>query len=57
MVEKAKRGDVRPVLQVVGFEVCKKEAANPEKEEWVQTEKQSEAEILSALYTKEKSED
>ena len=53
---KAKKGDVRPVYQQVGWEVCKVEADKPENEEWTPTEKDSEAEILSDIY-KRKSED
>lgn len=49
---KAKKGDIRPVYQQVGWEVCKKEAEKPENEEWLQTEKLIEAETLSQLYKK-----
>ena len=45
--EKAKVGDMRPVFQQVGFEVCK---VSGEKEEFVQTEKQAEAEIMSYIF-------
>lgn len=41
--EKMKKGDVRPVYQQVGYEVCK----DPEKDVWIPTEKIAEAEILS----------
>lgn len=47
---KAKKGDVRPVYQQVGWEVCKKAADKPDDEEWIQTEKVAEAEILSHVY-------
>lgn len=51
-MSKAKKGDVRPVYSQIGWEVCKKEADKPDDEEWVQTEKVAEAEILSQLYKK-----
>jgi len=44
-----KAGDVRPLLQQVGFQVCK----DPKKDEWIDVEKISEAEILRYLYKEE----
>lgn len=45
--KKSKVGDIKPVYQQVGFEVCKKAATKPEEEVWVATDKPSEAEIMS----------
>ena len=50
---KAKKGDVRPVYQQIGWEVCKKESEKPENEEWLQTDQQASAELLSIAYKKE----
>lgn len=49
MPEKPKVGDIRPVFQQVGFEVCKKTADKEEDREWIPCEKQAEAEILSQI--------
>ena len=49
---KAKRGDLRPVYQQVGWEVCKKEAEKPEGEEWIASDQQATAELLSISYKK-----
>jgi len=46
---KTKVGDVRPIYQQVGWEVCKIPAEDPKDEEWIQYEKQAEAELLSAI--------
>lgn len=55
--KKAKVGDVRPVFQQVGWEVCKEAAEKPEKEVWTPTENVADAEILSFAYeSKEKKE-
>ena len=43
-------GDIRPLFQQVGFEVCKVTDDNPEKQEWIQVEKLNEAEIISISY-------
>lgn len=53
---KTKVGDVRPIYQQVGVEVCKKTAEEAKDEEWVACEKPSEAEILSLLLTSQKRE-
>lgn len=54
---KTKVGDVRPVYQQVGLEVCKTIAEDVKDEVWIQCEKQSEAELLSlALITSPKKE-
>jgi len=45
--EKAKIGDIRPVFQQVGWEVCEKASDKPEDEIWITTDKQSEAKIMS----------
>ncbi len=45
-------GDIRPIYQQVGWEVCKNAASKPEDEKWVPFEKESDAEILSALLKK-----
>ena len=41
--KKPKKGDIRPVYQQMGYQVCK----DPEKDIWIPTEKIAEAEILS----------
>jgi len=46
---KSKAGDVRPLLQQVGFQVCK----DSKKDIWIDVEKICEAEILSYLYKEE----
>ena len=53
---KIKVGDVRPIYQQVGLEVCKTTADDPKDEVWIPCEKQSEAEILSALLASPKKE-
>ena len=53
---KTKVGDVRPIYQQVGWEVCKTTADKPEDEIWIPCEKQSEAETLSALLASPKKE-
>lgn len=54
--KKAEVGDVRPVYQQVGWEVCKEAADKPEKEVFTPTETIADAEILSFAYKeKEKS--
>lgn len=50
---KAKKGDIRPVYQQVGWEVCKVAADNEDNEVWVPAEKLIEAETLSTLYKQE----
>ena len=54
--EKSKVGDVRPIYQQVGYEVCKTISDDAKDEKWVSCEKESEAEILSALLTSPKKE-
>lgn len=51
MAKEIKTGDVRPLLQQVGFEVCKRANSEEDKQEWVQVEKITEAEILSYIYS------
>lgn len=53
---KAKVGDIRPIYQQVGWEVCKKINGSKE-EEWIPCEKQAEAEILSLQLSSKKKED
>lgn len=53
---KTKVGDVRPIYQQVGLEVCKETAEDAKDEVWIPCEKQAEAEILSALLTSPKKE-
>jgi len=48
--EEIKVGDIRPIYNVAGFQVCKVTADKPEDSEWIQVEKVSEAEILSNMY-------
>ena len=50
-------GDIRPVYQQVGWEVCKETGSAPEEEKWTPTEKESESEILSDIYKKNKKEE
>ena len=52
--KKAEVGDVRPVYQQVGWEVCKEAAEKPEKEVWTPTENVADAEILSFAYKENK---
>ncbi len=52
--EKIEVGDVRPIYQQVGWEVCKSAGEKPEDQEWIQTEKQAEAEILSDAFKRNK---
>jgi len=49
-VKKFKIGDIRPIYNVTGFQVCKTSTDNPEEAEWTPVEKISEAEILSFVY-------
>jgi len=56
MAEKFKEGDIRPVYQHVGFEVCKKASEKPEEQVWIRTENQDIAEILSSIFQKKKKE-
>lgn len=51
--KEARVGDIKPVFQQVGWEVCKKTAEKPGEEEWIPTEKMSEAVILSELLKKQ----
>lgn len=51
-MEKAKVGDVRPVYQTVGFEVCKKASEDESLQEWIQVGDMGLAEILSILLRK-----
>ena len=53
---KTKIGDVRPIYQQVGWEVCKTPAEDPKDEEWIPCEKPAEAEILSLALTSQKKE-
>ena len=54
MAEKFKEGDIRPVYKFAGFEVCKKASEKESEQEWIPTEKQSEAEILSFIFKNQK---
>ena len=54
MSEKFKEGDIRPVYKLAGFEVCKRASEKELEQIWVQTEKQSEAEILSFVFKNKK---
>jgi hypothetical protein len=51
MTEKEKpkfhKGDIRPIFQQVGFEVCKSEVGEGE---WIQTDNKAMSEIMSALF-------
>jgi len=45
--EKIEIGDIRPIFQQVGWEVC--EITEEDKEKWIPCEKECEAKILSLL--------
>lgn len=49
-------GDIRPVYNIAGFEVCKITSDKPEEIEWTPVEKQNEAEVLSFIYRQETTE-
>lgn len=55
MEEKIKEGDIRPVFQQVGWEICKKASEKKIDQIWVQTDKQSEAEMMSFIFKNQKS--
>jgi len=48
--QKINIGDIRPIYNITGFQVCKKTSDDDEKTEWIPVEKISEAEILSFIY-------
>ncbi len=54
MTEKINEGDIRPVYKFTGFEVCKIASEKEEEQVWVQTEKESEAEMLSFIFKSSK---
>ena len=54
MTEKIKEGDIRPVYKFAGLEVCKIASEKEEEQVWVQTEKESEAEMLSFIFKSSK---
>ena len=54
MTEKSKEGDIRPVYQQVGFEVCKNASEKESEQIWIRTDKQSEAEIMSLMFKNQK---
>ena len=54
---KAKNGDVRPVYQQSGWEVCRKEADKEDDEEWVQTDSVANTEILSYIFKQKEKKD
>ncbi|MHA2019066.1 MAG: hypothetical protein ACTSXY_12430 [Promethearchaeota archaeon] len=43
-------GEIRPIYNITGFQVCKVVAEKLEDSEWTLVEKQSDAEILSWVY-------
>jgi len=47
-------GDIRPVYNITGFEVCKITSDNPKEIQWIPVEKISDAEILSFIYQQNK---
>lgn len=51
-MEKPKVGDIRPIYQTIGFEVCKKTSEDNSLQEWVQVESIGLAEILSMMLRK-----
>jgi len=52
--QKIEVGDIRPIYNVTGFQVCKVSADDSEEAEWVPVEKISEAETLSFIYKQQK---
>jgi len=48
--EKNKVGDIRPIFQQIGWEVCKQISDKEDKEVWIPAEKQSDAEIMSGIF-------
>lgn len=50
MTKEFKEGDIRPVYQQVGYEVCKKTSEKEVEQVWVQVDKLSEAEVLSFIF-------
>ncbi|MBA7493886.1 hypothetical protein ES702_04451 [subsurface metagenome] len=52
--KKFEEGDIRPVYQQIGFEVCKKASEKEAEQVWMQVEKESEAEILSFIFRNQK---
>ena len=51
--EKVKVGDIRPVYNITGFQVCRIPADKEEEIVWTPVEKFTEAEILSFVYRQE----
>ena len=47
-------GNIKPIYNLVGFQICKKVGESDSDSEWTQVEKQVEAEILSFIYRREK---
>ena len=47
-------GEIRPLYNIVGFQVCKKIGEDASDTEWTQVEKQSDAEVLSFVYRRDK---
>lgn len=52
--KKAEVGDVRPVFQQVGHEVCEKEASKPGEEVWIPVENYADALVLAHTLKEEK---
>jgi len=52
--QKIEVGDIRPVYNVSGFQVCRKASDKEEEVEWTPVEKISDAEILSFVYKQDK---
>jgi len=51
MSEQPKIGEIKPYVQQIGWQVCKKTAEEEDKQEWTVVEKEHEAEILSFVYS------
>jgi len=47
-------GDIRPIYNITGFQVCKTLADNPDESEWTPVKEISQAEILSFIYQYQK---
>ena len=47
-------GDIRPIYNISGFEVCKIASDKKEEIQWTPVERINEAEVLSFIYRREK---
>lgn len=47
-------GNIKPVYDIIGYEVCRITSDKEEEIEWIPVEKRSEAEILSFIFQQQK---